>query len=454
MVSTTVSNKNFLKKFQFSSLTNWSARYLLENAFSYNAHFELVPIGDFLVRNKELIEIRDEIEYRRVTIKINNNGVLQRDTEKGENIGTKRQYIVREGQFIMSKIDARNGAFGLVPRELDGAIVTNDFPSFHVDDQRINTQFLVLITTTKEFVRFAQSCSSGTTNRQRINIDLFLQQRIPLPSLAEQERIVRTYGEKIELSLKQEAEAKVLEQEIDQFLCKSLGIKIQEVKDIQKGIHSISYSSINKWTLEDIHRKNMITSTKYKLVEINSVCTLITDGTHQTPKYFKEGAVFISAKNVTKEIIDWDDVKYVSQEAHELYNKHVKPQINDIFLAKNGTTGVAAILDEDKEFSIYVSLALLRPNTEVVHPNFLFRIINSKIARSQFFSRLIGIGVPNLHLGEIREVLIPLPPIQIQIQITNTIVDLKGQISKLKGLAAGNKKDAIVDFEKEIFQHD
>ncbi len=107
MVSTTVSNKNFLKKFQFSSLTNWSARYLLENAFSYNAHFELVPIGDFLVRNKELIEIRDEIEYRRVTIKINNNGVLQRDTEKGENIGTKRQYIVREGQFIRSKVAAK-----------------------------------------------------------------------------------------------------------------------------------------------------------------------------------------------------------------------------------------------------------------------------------------------------------------------------------------------------------
>jgi len=109
-------------------------------------------------------------------------------------------------------------------------------------------------------------------------------------------------------------------------------------------------------------------------------------------------------KNVNKGVIDCDNIKYVSELFHKDYCKRVYPRINDILLAKNGTTGVAAIVDKDKEFSIYVSLALLRPNKLVI-PMYLLNIINSVICKTQFDSRLIGIGVPNLHLGEIREVL-------------------------------------------------
>ena len=133
------------------------------------------------------------------------------------------------------------------------------------------------------------------------------------------------------------------------------------------------------------------------------VCSVITDGTHQTPKYFDSGFIFLSSKNVTSGKIDWTNVKFLDEAQHLALSKRLKPQLNDILLAKNGTTGVAAIVDKDEVFDIYVSLALLRPDP-TIDPYLLLHFINSPAAKSQFNKRLKGIGVPNLHLKEIREV--------------------------------------------------
>lgn len=138
------------------------------------------------------------------------------------------------------------------------------------------------------------------------------------------------------------------------------------------------------------------------------VCAKITDGTHQTPKYFDQGIVFLSSKNVTSGKINWENIKYIDQAQHQEMHKRVAPQINDILLAKNGTTGVAAMVDRDVVFDIYVSLAHIRVLDEIL-PNFMLYFINSPMAKKQFNKRLKGVGVPNLHLQEIREVKIPYP---------------------------------------------
>lgn len=163
---------------------------------------------------------------------------------------------------------------------------------------------------------------------------------------------------------------------------------------------------------------------------MNEICNNITDGTHQTPKYFKEGIVFLSSKNVTSGKIDWFDIKYIDQKQHEEMQKRVSPKLNDILLAKNGTTGVAALVDREIDFDIYVSLALLRP-IQGVYPPFLLHFINSIVAKRQFNKRLRGIGVPNLHLNQIREVLVPLPPLNEQIRI---VPEIEKQLAKTKQL--------------------
>jgi type I restriction enzyme, S subunit len=141
---------------------------------------------------------------------------------------------------------------------------------------------------------------------------------------------------------------------------------------------------------------------------LKEVCEKITDGTHQTPKYFDDGIVFLSSRNVTSGRVDWDRIKYIDTKQHLEMHKRVAPRRGDILLAKNGTTGVAAIVDRDTTFDIYVSLALLRA-LPVIRPEFLLYFINSPAAKHQFNKRLKGIGVPNLHLEEIREVRISYP---------------------------------------------
>jgi len=141
---------------------------------------------------------------------------------------------------------------------------------------------------------------------------------------------------------------------------------------------------------------------------LKEVCEKITDGTHQTPKYFEEGFIFLSSKNVTSGFIDWDNVKYIDGKQHLEMQKRVSPKKGDILLAKNGTTGVAAMVDRDVVFDIYVSLAWLRSKGDVL-PEFLLVFVNSPVAKKQFNHRLKGIGVPNLHLEEIREVEISYP---------------------------------------------
>ena len=165
-----------------------------------------------------------------------------------------------------------------------------------------------------------------------------------------------------------------------------------------------------------------------------NLCTIpITDGTHQTPTYTdkEHGIPFISSKDVTSQKINWDNIKYITKELHEELYKRVAPQKDDILLAKNGTTGVAAIVEDSRVFDIYVTLALIRPNKNV-NPYYLYYVINSGFCKEQFNSHLTGIGLPNLHLTDIKKTFIPLPPLTEQERIVSEIKRWFTLIDKLE----------------------
>ena len=150
------------------------------------------------------------------------------------------------------------------------------------------------------------------------------------------------------------------------------------------------------------------------IVSIDELCTLIKDGTHQTPTYTEDkqnGYKFLSSKDVMTQKICWNDIKYIPAELHEKLYATIQPARNDILMSKNGVNyGVAAVNDTDEVFDIYVSLALLRPRIDRVNPVYLRCAINNPDTKHQFDSSIKGIGVPNLHLGEIKKTKVLLPP--------------------------------------------
>ena len=177
-----------------------------------------VALGELLRRSDESAVIDSAAEYHEVTIKLWGKGVISRGKVSGSDVVSVRR-VVRANQLILSKIDARNGAIGLVPPELDGAIVSNDFPSFEFrDPSRCDAAFMGWLVRSSPFVELCKAASEGTTNRVRIKEDRFLAQQIALPPLAEQQTILARLDALAEKTRQLEAHLEAVERDAEHLL--------------------------------------------------------------------------------------------------------------------------------------------------------------------------------------------------------------------------------------------
>lgn len=203
----------------FRDLKLWDLKSnLFDNEMFANSKFPLVQVSTFLHRNKTPIKIQNNETYKRVTIKTKGQGCHLRDTLKGSLIGTKNQFLIKEGQFLISKIDARNGAFGVVGKDIHNAIITGNFWTYDIDTSKVNAYFLALFTSTKYFIDFCKACSGGTTGRHYLDENKFLNAKIPLPPLEIQKQIVAQI-ESIKAQIKAlQVEEKRLKDEIEAYI--------------------------------------------------------------------------------------------------------------------------------------------------------------------------------------------------------------------------------------------
>ena len=156
--------------------------------------WKLYKLGSLFIRRYDSVVISDLENYKRITIKTKGLGVELRDIVSGLEIGTKNQYKVKKNQFLLSKIDAMNGAFGIVPDICDNGIITGNFWTYDIDNTIIDINYLKLLIKNQIFTSFSIDASEGSTNRKYLREEKFLNLSIPLPLPAEQKRIV----EKIE----------------------------------------------------------------------------------------------------------------------------------------------------------------------------------------------------------------------------------------------------------------
>ncbi len=150
-----------------------------------------VPLGELLWPNTDRVQLDPDQTYAQVTARLWGKGLALRGHVKGSEIAAAQQNRVSTNQFVISKIDARHGAFGIVPAELDGAVVSNDFPAFNVDPDKALPEFVAWVARTGWFIAICKSASEGSTNRVRLKESRFLAQSIPLPTTTEQQAIVK-----------------------------------------------------------------------------------------------------------------------------------------------------------------------------------------------------------------------------------------------------------------------
>ncbi len=445
----------YIKEVPFSSLFNWSVQYLSETKISFNSSYPMVSIGSFLTRNKTSVTIENGVTYKRVTIKVRNGGVVQRDSEIGDNIGTKRQYKVSEGQFILSKIDARNGAMGLIPSELEGAIVTQDFLPYDLDITKINPQYLVLVSTTKEFVAFCQTCSSGTTNRQRVDEAKFLDIKIPLPTIEEQNKLVADYNKKMALAARQESQALTKEQEIEEYIFDKLDITLAEQLEI-KELQMVSFKDIDSWSVERLFKQEGNSELKsgiYSNVKLSTILKI--NPTTDIKALDNADAMSFIPMECVSDI--YGEIKEVRDGVKLKSKGYTKFQNGDLIWARitpcmqNGKSALVNNLANGVGYGS-TEYHVLRDVSGKVNMSYIHIILRLEAVLKNAMSHFTGSAgqqrVPKYFLESLS---IPLPPIEIQNEIATHISGLKQEIKKLRTTAESNRKSALTNFEQKIF---
>lgn len=442
----------YISTISFSNLYNWSFQYAQKCENLFTNKYKCVPIGSFLVRIKDSVDIEDNQNYKRVSIKLYNGGITLRDIELGVNIGTKKQFRIKKGHFLLSKIDARNGAIGIVPESCNNAIITGNFWDFEIDTNKADPQFLSLLMTTDYFVNLFDKASNGTTNRHYLQENLFLKTEIPLPPIGIQKDFVKRYNEKIKLAEEQEKELYQLEQDANNYIALQLGIICKN-----NVIESNKYNYLTFYNLIDLSRWdlyknncNSIISEKYKFSKLSDVVTekpLYGAGEKGIKK--RSDIRYIRITDINEDGTLNDD--FVS--AEKVDPKYLLEE-NDFLIARSGNTVGKTFLYK-KEFGkcIYAGyLIKFKLDTKKIIPEYLLYYTKSNIYKQWIASNQRANAQPNINSNEFLNSPIIIPPIEEQNYIVNHLQKIKEKIISLKQQAEENRISAQKEFEKELFR--
>jgi len=185
---------------------------------------------------------------------------------------------------------------------------------------------------------------------------------------------------------------------------------------------------------------------------LGEVSFQITDGTHHTPTYVESGIPFLSVKDMSSGVLKFNDTRYISPEEHEELKKRCYPQKGDLLLTKVGTTGIPILVNTDTEFSIFVSVALIKFSTYHIIGEYLVHLVNTPLVKKQSADGTEGVGNKNLVLRKINAFNIPLPPLAEQKRIVEKIDQLMVRCDELEKLKQERDAKRLATHQAAITQ--
>lgn len=333
---------------------------------------------------------------------------------------------IKENDILLNITGASIGRCAIADKRIAKGNVNQ-----HVCIIRVNSEvvppFLAYFILSKKGQNLIDSFQAGG-NRQGLNFEHIRSFLIPVPSVSEQQKIVHilnTWDKAINKT--------------EQLIAKK--------QQFKKGL--IQQLLIGKVRFREFVKSKKMKETKlgmipadwdyYKLGDL----VIVKDGTHVTPTYLDSGVPFLRVTDIVNNQEN-ENKRYISKEEHKLLTKVNKPGKGDILYSKNGTIGVAKLIDWDWEFSIFVSLALLRiKDKEIVNDKYLEIWLNSDLAKQEIYRGVKQGTVTNLHLEEIGQFRIVLPHKSEQFKIAKVLIGLNRELNwaneKLKKLKTQKK---------------
>ncbi len=419
-----------------------------------------MKFGDFLTRSKIPIVIQDDETYKRVTIKIKHNGVSLRDEEKGSKIGTKKQFILKAGQFIVSKIDARYGAIGIAPDEVEDAIITGNFWAYDVDFSKVNIEWFNQFTNSKDFYDICERASSGITHRKYLNETSFLNNEISLPDIDEQLRIIEEFKSNKIILNKQSTELThqldLVKQLRQAFLREAMQGKLvpRDLNDepASKLLEKIKFEKEQLISNGKLKKQKELLPIKQEDIPFNvpkswvwckfGELAYITSGS--TPKstaFVDEGIPYLKMHNLRNQKIDFFyKPQYIKEEVHNGQLKRCRAYPGDIIMNIVGPPlgKIAIIPDTLKECNFNQAAVLIRPFNPKLN-KFIFWFLNEMSEINLIETKGVA-GQNNISVTQAHNMRIPIPPISEQNRIVSKLDELMKFCDKLEESIKGSQK--------------
>ena len=446
----------YISTVPFSGLFNWSVQYLNDSKIAFSKAYPMMRIGEFLKRNKTAVAIEDDVIYKRPRIRVRNGGISLRDEILGEKIGTKTQFLISKGQFLLSKIDARNGAFGVVPEKLDGGVITGNFWTFDVDYSIVNPHYLTLLTTTDAFIQFCEQASNGTTNRHYLQEPLFLNIKVPVPSLEEQNELVKTYND-IMIFIKME-EMKAIDADLKATVSvrNALGVAPYPGHIEKKLVHYISYGAIDSWSVPQIlHAENSpFGKSKFACKKLSDLA-FINPKTDLSMLSDADNISFIPMEDISDDYGEWIGKRIGSKSDIKGYTKF---QDGDIIWARitpcmqNGKSSLLSNLVNGKGYGS-TEFHIIRIKSSEVLPQYIHTLLRHFDVLSDAKKYFTGsAGQQRVPTSYLENLLIPVPPLEVQKQIADEYASGIEQAKQGYNKIASYKQDLKKNFETQIFE--
>ena len=437
---------SYLNFIHFSQLNLWDFKRYISKVVS--SKYPIVKLANFINEENKKIKPFDFPEEKFEILGVNNKtGLFDAYIEDGNKINQPYK-IVENGFLAYNPYRINVGSIGLKTKEQKYKYISPAYVVFSCKKDLL-PEFLYILFRTDKFNELIRENTTGSV-RQTLSFSSMGQIRIPLPSLEKQKEIVDRYNAKIKLAEEQEKEAQNLEQEIDQYICETLGIKIQNQLE-QNKISYLNFTSLKKLSRWDVYNnKNQVLSTKYNFGKLKDIII-------GKPLY-GAGEKGINRKTDVRyiRITDINEDGSLNNDVISAENVDEKYLLkeNDFLIARSGNTvGKTFLYKENFGKCIYAGyLIKFTLNLQKIIPEYLLYYTKSTAYKAWINSNQRANAQPNINSNEYLNSPIIIPEIQIQQRLVETISLKKEKIHNLKETSEQNHQFAQEEFEKELFE--
>ena len=387
----------------------------------------------------------------------NKDGIFDAYEQKGKEINQpyKKMEI---GWLAYNPYRINVGSIGIRKKEHLYQYISPAYVVFSCLDNLL-PEYLYLLFRTERFIKIINESTTGSV-RQNLTSEILKTLEIPLPSISEQETIVKNYCDKITQATTYQQQAETLEKNIESYLFESLGIEQKtEQKTKKKGLQFVEFYKMDFWGVDKIKLDKGLRSSRYEVTSIGDFPELlVTCFRGKSPKYTEISPKFILNQKCNRwNSIDFSFVKSVDEDWYNNIDEDFFTKEGDILVNSTGegTIGRATYITKNYEGLIYDShMLLLRLNRSIYNPILFVDLFNSSYIQTQIDKIKSAQATKQTELGinNLLKIRIPiLSNLQVQQTIITQIDTYKNEIKILRERATLLKQQAEQEFEQTIF---